>query len=174
MADITAYMIMYGSYPEMMVNGGFETVAAGPDWGTWVETVGDGALADETVIVHSGTHSAKLTAGATANTKLDQTIAVEESLYHLLGIWARGDGTYSGRYLIYDVTNGANIVAATSLAVVAAAWTLVPVSFAVPAHCASIRVDLMCPSTAAGIAYFDDVMLSKSGYASNGDAEMQA
>jgi hypothetical protein len=173
-ADIYGTVIMYGSYPELAVNGGFEAAGTGGAdiWNTWAETAGDGALANETVIVHAGSDAAKITAGATANTKIAQTIAVTAVKPYILNVWARGDGTNSGRYLIYDVTNAANIVAATSLGVTAATWTCVPVSFTTPTSCVSVRIDLMCPAANGGIAYIDDVRLSKASYASNGEVQM--
>jgi len=144
---------------EFLTNGNFETAGAGGAdvFGTWAETAGDGAIADEGTLVHGGSHAAKLTAGATANTKLAQTIAVRPESIHTLYMWTRGDGTYGGRYLVYDVTNAANIIAATATGITGTTYTLVTVSFTTPAACVSVRLDLMCPSTDTGIAYFDDV-----------------
>lgn len=144
---------------EELVNGGFETAGGGGAdiWGTWVETAGDGALADEVVLVHGGAHAAKVTAGPTLNTKVAETIAVVPGLAKTLLIWTAGDGVHAGRYRVYDVTHGADIVPVTSTGVVAAVYAQVPVTFSVPFGCTSIRLDLMCPATNGGIAYFDDI-----------------
>src|SRR3972149_3921648 len=55
---------------EHLANGGFETAGAGGAdvWGSWTETAGDGALANETTLVHGGADAAKSTAGATDHT----------------------------------------------------------------------------------------------------------
>src|SRR4030065_403093 len=56
-----------------ILNGGFETAGAGGAdvWATWAETAGDGALANETTIVHGGREAGKDTAGAPAKTNRD-------------------------------------------------------------------------------------------------------
>src|SRR3990170_1049333 len=62
---------------EHLVNGGFETAGAGGAdvWGSWTETAGDGALANETTLVHGGSDAAKITAGGNAQTKKGQNLA---------------------------------------------------------------------------------------------------
>src|SRR3990170_8781110 len=62
---------------EHLANGGFETAGAGGAdvWGSWTETAGDGALANETTLVHGGSDAAKITAGANAQTKKGQNLA---------------------------------------------------------------------------------------------------
>src|SRR3972149_11511009 len=83
-----------------ILNGGFETAGAGGAdvWATWDETAGDGALSNETTIVHGGSDAAKITAGSTANTKVANTITVRPGIEYVLRFWTRGDGTYGGRY----------------------------------------------------------------------------
>lgn len=141
------------------VNGGFETAGGGGAdiWATWVETAGDGALADEGVLVHSGAHAAKLTAGATANTQVRQTLTVRPGQTMELVLWARGDGAAQGRYRVRDLTAAADIIAPTPTGVVGAAYVEVSAGFVVPAGCVSIGIDLMCAVGAGGICYFDDV-----------------
>ena len=55
---------------ELLSNPGFETAGGGGAdvWGSWTESAGDGALANEVAIVNSGSDAAKVTAGATTNT----------------------------------------------------------------------------------------------------------
>src|SRR3990170_2469103 len=144
---------------EHLANGGFETAGAGGAdvWGSWTETAGDGALANETTIVHSGSDAAKITAGATANTKVAQTFATVAGENYELEFWTRGDGTNAGRYGVYDVTGSADIVAAVTTGVTGTTYTMVQVRFTTPARCVSVRPDLWCPATDTGIAYFDDV-----------------
>jgi hypothetical protein len=149
----------YGIDLEYLVNGGFETAGGGGAdiWGTWAETAGDGALADEAAAFHGGAHAAKVTAGATANTKIAQTIATQPGTVHAMTFWTRGDGTNGGRYLVYDATGSANIIATTATGVTGTGYVQISVSFTAPANCVSIRIDLMCPVANGGICYFDDV-----------------
>ena len=160
----------------LLANGSFETAGAGGGdvFGSWVETAGDGAIADEVTEVYSQAHAAKLTAGATANTKLDQNPTVIAETDYRLVFWTRGDGTHEGRYGIYDVTNAADIVAVTATGVTAEDYTEVVVDFTTPAGCTEIRIDLWCPSTNTGIAYFDWVhVFPTSGMVTFSSSEKQ-
>lgn len=141
----------------LLLNPGFETPGGGGAdiWANWVETAGDGALANEIVIVHQGVDAARITSGVTSNTKVAQTIAVVAGQQYRLRIWTRGDGVNAGRYGIFDVTNGVDIVAPTSTGVTAAVWTMFDVEFTVPAGSISVRIDLWCPPVNGGICYFD-------------------
>ncbi len=151
----------YAPAVNLMTNGGFETAGAGGAdiWGTWSETAGNGALADEAVLVHGGSHAAKLTAGAAANTEVTNTIAVVPGKDYSLNFWTEGDGTNGGRYAVYDVTNAAYIVAVTATGITGAAYAQINRGFTTPASCVSIRIELWCPTANGGIAYFDDVQL---------------
>jgi len=148
-----------------ILNGGFETAGAGGAdvWATWAETAGDGALANETTIVHGGSDAAKVTAGATANTKVAQTCGVIPGHVYTLSFWTRGDGTNGGRYGVYDVSNSADIVAAVATGVTGTTYTQKTATFIAPAGCISVRIDLWCPTTNTGIAYFDDVSMPGPG-----------
>src|SRR3990170_5387916 len=148
-----------------ILNGGFETAGAGGAdvWATWAETAGDGALANETTIVHGGSDAAKMTAGATANTKVAQTCGVIAGHVYILSFWTRGDGTNGGRYGVYDVSNSADIVAAVATGVTGTTYTQKTATFIAPAGCISVRIDLWCPTTNTGVAYFDDVSMPGPG-----------
>jgi hypothetical protein len=124
---------------------------------SWVGTPGDGVIAQETTLVHGDSYAAKLTSGATSNTKLSQVEAVTAVGAYQLRFWTRGNGTYAGRYAVYDVTNSAYIIAATSTGNITTTYSQVTTQFITPAGCVSIRIELWCPSTNGGIAYFDDV-----------------
>jgi len=154
-------MLVY-AIPEKVLNPGFETAGAGaPDFfASWTEVAGDGAIADEGALVHSGAHAAKLTAGATANTELWQNFTVTPGLTYRLSFWTRGDGTNGGRYRVYDVTHAADIISSTSTGVTGAVYTLVAVPFTAPAGCVTVRVYLRCPLLNGGICYFDDVSVA--------------
>ena len=148
---------------ERLTNGGFETAGGGGAdvFGTWGETAGDGAIADETVLVHSGSHAAKLTAGATANTNIYDNLStvgdiVPGSIYQW-PFWTRGDGTNAGFYRLFDVTNAAWITAKTTTGVSGTSYQLVTVTFTAPALCTRVGIYFWCPAVNGGIAYFDDV-----------------
>jgi hypothetical protein len=150
--------------PELLVNGGFETAGAGGAdvFGTWAEGASDGAIADEASLVHGGSHAVKLTAGAATNTRVYTSATVTPGVSYTLTFWTRGDGTRAGRYLIYDNTNAANIVATTSTGVTGTTYTQVSYTFTAPAGCTTVLVTLLCPATNGGIAYFDDVSLKRT------------
>jgi hypothetical protein len=133
------------------------SVRVATNWATWVETVGDGVVDNENSIIHSGAYAAKLIAGATKNTTVAQTFTVIPGTTYGFSFQTRGDGTYGGRIRIYDVSNNADILAAAATGVTGTAYTEVSGTFAAPAGCTSARIDLLCPSTQFGIAYFDDV-----------------
>lgn len=156
-----------GVEDNLLSNNGFETPGAGdPDfWANWTENAGDGALANEAVNQHWGNDAMKATAGATVDTYVTGDVTVVAGEDYTLRFWTRGDGTYDGRYRILDVTNATNIVALTATGVTGTTYTEVTQAFTAPtqpADCVSVRITLRCPSTAAGIAYFDDVCVHKA------------
>jgi len=142
---------------QLISNGGFETVAAGPDWANWTEDAGDGALADEGVWVHGGVHAARLTAGASANTIIYQDITVVPNGEYYLTFWARGDVANAGRYQVYDFTHGADIVPVTSTGIIGIVYTVLASTWVAPAGCTTVRILFYCPTTNGGVAYVDDV-----------------
>jgi len=108
-------------------NPGFELPGAGGAdvYGSWVESAGDGAIADETTLFHSGLHACKLTSGATSNTSIYGTQKVTPGVAYSVSFWARGDGTNAGRYKIYDATNSADIVATATTGVTGTSYSQV-------------------------------------------------
>ena len=154
-----------GTALERMVNGGFETAGTGGAdiWDVWVERASDGALADEVTIIHGGGHSAKITAGAGLDTWVTSaSIPVIPGETLTLDLWAYGDGTYNGRYAIYNETTSTYIQALTSIGTVAASWTHKTFTCVIPANCAGVKIYLACPATAAALVYFDDVSVKGS------------
>lgn len=150
---------------ELLSNPGFETAGAGGAdvWANWTETVSDGALANDTGSVHEGSDAAKITAGASVDTNVYQDITVVAGGTYLLTFWTRGDVTYGGRYLVYDNTNSANIIATTATEIISATYTKFMMYFTAPSGCSSVRIYLYCPSTDTGVAYFDDVSVQRAG-----------
>jgi hypothetical protein len=149
---------------EKLTNGGFETAGGGGAdvFGSWAETAGDGALADEGVLVHSGSHAAKLTAGATKNTRISQgPITNPAGATYQLTFWTRGDGTNQGYYLVQD-RDGWGILASGVTGVTGTTYTQRSVSFTMPAgHTSGWLLNLYNPLSAGGIAYFDDVSVKQ-------------
>jgi len=149
----------------LVTNAGFETAGAGGAdvWAGWSETAGDGAIADEGVIVHGGSHAAKLTAGATANTLIDANYGLTycpSGITVTLTFWARGDGTNAGRYAVARSDWGVWLISPTSTGVTGAAYAQVSNTFTVPAGFPGFVLRFMCPSANGGIAYFDDVSIT--------------
>ena len=80
-----------------------------------------------------------------------------------LDFWTRGDGTYGGRYGIYDVTNSAWITGPTATGVTGTTYTEVTKTVSIPANCSRYRVQLESPTTNSSSCYYDDVTLTYSG-----------
>ena len=154
---------VYFYCPTRSVNGfenpGFETAGAGGAdvFADWFEGVSDGAILQDSATKHGGTYSCKLTAGPTVNTNVLQFDVVAPGESKELRFWTRGDGTYAGRYRVYDNTNSADIIGVTSTGVTSTSWTEVIANYTVPAGCVSVYVVFYCPATNGGIAWFDDV-----------------
>ena len=148
-----------------ILNPGYEMLGAGGAdiWANWSEAAWDGVIADETVLVHSGGHAAKLTAGASLNTNIEgEDFVVVPGTAHQLSFWARGDGTNYGRYLVLDISGDVVIIEGAT-GVPGTTYTQVSVPFTAPAGCVLARVYLLCPTINGGIAYFDDVSLVEVG-----------
>ncbi len=154
-----------GSSPtvDVLRNGDFESPGAGGAdiWEWWTETASDGAIADETTIVHGGGHAAKLTAGPSVNARIYETsIPVLPNASIVLTFWTRGDGANAGRFAVYDETNAVWLRSLTSTGVTGATYTQVAYNITVPAACYSLRLDFWCPAVNGGYAYFDDAVLT--------------
>lgn len=147
--------------PELVLNGGFETLGAGaPDlWANWNELAGSGAIADEGALVHGGSHAAKITTGATVNTRLQQTVSVVAGKTYRLIFWTRGDGTNQGQYDVFNVQASNYIRALTNTGVAGTTYQQVTHDFLVPAGCTSIIIELQRSTTVGGVVYFDDVSI---------------
>jgi len=136
-----------------------QVTEVGTTFSNWVESAGDGAIADEVSLVHAGSHAAKLTAGASADTYIYQTVTVTPSSYARLQFYTRGDGTNGGRYLIYDITHSSNIINLTPSGVTGTIYVLLSLLFWIPSGCTSVQVQLHCPAANGGVAYYDDTSL---------------
>lgn len=156
---------------ELCDNGGFETPGSGGAdiFAFTQESAGDGSITDETAIVKSGGHAAKLTAGPSANTYIRpsqaggpdaSSLRVFPGMHITLSFWTRGDGSNAGRYNVYDSTNGAWIRSSISTGVAGTAYTQVSFSFTVPANCFSIQIAFLCPAVNGGACYIDDVSVT--------------
>lgn len=139
----------------LILDGGLEIVAAGPDWESWTETPGSGALVDETTLVHSGSHAVKATY-VTGEAYVNQQFSVTAGEMYFFSLWTRGDGSIAGQYQLRDVTNAADIVSKRSTGVSEATYRRIVFSFVAPAGCTTANIFLFSPPS-AGDAYFDDV-----------------
>lgn len=137
-------------------NGGFETAGTG-GFSIWVETVGDGAIArtvDETAWEEDA--HATLTAGATGNTKIANTVihGLSATDVATLRFYTRSPDGSPGRYGVYDNQNTSYIVAG-STGVTSSEWTLFEIQFGIPSGCTSVNIELNCPATNTHEAEFD-------------------
>lgn len=143
----------------LLSNPGFETAGVGdPDfWANWVESVGDGTLANETILVHEGSDACKITDGGSSNTWLSNTFTVVASKSHRLRFWTMGDGTNAGRYELYDVSNSGYIgVAKITTGITAAAYAMFLREFTTPVGCTQVFLRFWCTGVNGGVCYFDN------------------
>lgn len=145
-----------------IVGGGFETSGGALVFQGWNQTVGgDGALADEGTIVHSGSHAAKLTQGSSSLVYIHQDFAgMQPGKTARFSVWTRGDGTNGGRYRVYDVTHAAYLTDITAFNVTGTTYTQINIDVTIPAGCASLRLYLFSSAAAGGICYYDDVTVT--------------
>jgi hypothetical protein len=157
-------------YTNLIVNGGFETAGSGGTdvFGTWEETAGDGTIARSATGELFGSYHAVLTAGASANTKIAQTVNVTAGHHYAFvfhaNIGAVGDNR--GRYGVYDVTNGADIIARTTITrdtYLSVIGGPIVVPFTAPSGCASVRLDLWCSATNTDVTHYDGAALFDVG-----------
>ncbi len=144
---------------EMMDNGGFETAGSGGEtFDDWTFSGTDGSVSDETSSVNEGSHAARLTAGASKDARIAQTIDPGFDLagYDVtLTFYTRGDGTKDGRYRVWANGAGSYAVGTTLTGVTGTSYTKVTKTFTCPAGTTSIIVTFMCPNTNTNYAMFD-------------------
>lgn len=148
----------------LIANGGFETAGGGGAdiWASWTESVTDGALANEGVVIHTGADACKITAGAGANTIISGQFATIPEATYRFRFWSQGDGTHDGRYSLYDVTNGGWIRTTIGTGVTGAAYAMVDYNFTAPAGCIAVQPYFWCPATDTAFCYFDTVSLRRT------------
>ncbi len=140
---------------DVITNGTAWTGASGTTQPTSWDLVGN----PSDFTIDSG--ALKITADA-ANEGISQTITVSaETKYQLIGIYRNTAGDIA-QYAVYDVSNGADILATTDLASSTVDSTLSYI-FTTPAGCTSIRISLMAKSS-GDIVWFDTVSVSPTVY----------
>lgn len=146
--------------PNLVDNGGIEIAGAGGAdiWNGWGEAYGDGALADETTLVHSGGHAAKVTSGASLNTYAYETISLTTGTTYMYSVWARGDGTHQGRFVIQGTTSPYPTIVSiyTTSSTTYQRYTG---TFTLPAGQTAVWFYLMDSATVGGVSYYDDASL---------------
>jgi hypothetical protein len=149
---------------QLQVNGGFETAGSGTTFDGWSESGTDGSVSDETSSVHGGSHAAKITAGASTDMRIAQTIAAPfnlEGYTVVLSFWTRGDGLYApGRYRVWGNGYDGWIVPTTSTQVTGKAFTHVTTQFTCPTGTTSIILTFLCPNVSGRYAIYDDVTVA--------------
>jgi len=153
-----------------VTNGDFAAITGTEDDGTsdtldnWTNDGVDDPSGDKveaTATAQAGDYAAMLTY-ATAQTSIQSaaiTVIPGETIK--LSFYTRGDATEQGQFLVYDITNAADIVALSDTGVTAATYAVVTSSFVVPTDCVSLYIKFHAPN-AAGVAYFDTVTLMRT------------
>ena len=151
------YEASYGS--ELLSNTGFETAGAGGAdvFANYTESASDGAIADEGSLVYGGSHACKLTQGVSLATQINaDAITVVSGSFYIFSLWARGDGTYSGRYSISNDDPNAGVI---DTSITAASYTQVTHAFQTSST--STAIYLFPANTSGAIVYFDDLSVKK-------------
>lgn len=155
---------------EALLNPGFETAGPGGSniWANWEELVlNGGTIVDETSLIHTGSHAAKLTSSGVNwySPQVGYTMAVTAGAEYQLSFWTRGDGVYAGKYAILDLTHTTYLGGTTNgltTGVTGTTYTQVTTTFTAPAGCTSVLIYLLADNAAAGrVSYFDDVSVKK-------------
>ena len=147
----------------LVVNPGFETAGGGGAdvFATWIEDTGiDGVIADEGVIVHSGSSSCKITRVSESFCFVDQSMTVVPRTLAHLSFWVRDDNIASGTYSLFDVTNAEFIALDIDTDVVGGTWTEITYDFIIPVGCVSLKLTLSQKSREFGVTYFDDASIT--------------
>ena len=150
---------------ELLGNPGFETAGAGdPDFfANWSEDAGGGTVADEGVLVHSGSHAAKFTGDTTFGfrPRLVGGVTVVPGKTYKITFWTRGDGANAGAWSLYDDTNAIPIHDLMGTGVAGTAYTQVAVYFTAPADCVLASLSLISANVNGALTYFDDISLKE-------------
>jgi hypothetical protein len=150
-----------------IINPSFEIAGAGGAdvFAWWVEAYGDdGQVEMDSAQRYEGSYSCKITATSTGAASPGVTIGVEVEAGEVfdLSFAVRGDGANNGRFLVYDTTNSANVIALSSVGHTAASWAVKTYTVTVPAGCERITLSLYTSGTGTGgVTWFDDVKLQK-------------
>jgi len=151
-----------GNRNNLVQNGGFET-AGTPVFYYWSSYVPNGSIVDETVIVHSGSHSCKIVQGASGLTTLYRNIApCAVGQTYELRFWTRGDGTNAGRYAFYNATTTANIGSIVSTGISGTDWAEVVAQVVIPDGCANVGIRLYPANVVGAEVYLDDVTFKRA------------
>ena len=153
------------SGPELISNGGFETAGGGGAdvWANWTESANSGTIENETGSVNSGSDAAKLTSGASDDTRINQDITVSAGSRYWLNFYSRVDsGDGAGRYTVYDVDNTTYLATLASTGASTTSYEIVEYIFTAPTGCSTIRIYLYASGTNTDVAYFDDVSVRQA------------
>jgi hypothetical protein len=145
--------VRYG--PNLIINPGLEFAGAGGAdvFLNWGESAGNGAIADETTLVHSGAHAVKLTQG-TGNVQIYQSFSIISGKKYKITFWTMGDGTHGGRISLSDgVFNW--IPDNTPTGISGLIYAQYSITLTAPSS-VLITIYIKAPSSNGAIAYYDD------------------
>ena len=155
---------------ELVSNGGFESAGGGGAdvFANWSETVvGAGTIAQSTGEVYAGTYSCAIGTTLSAGGSVEQNITTVASTTYTLSFrvyhGTKHDYSYPC-YSVYDVSNGAYLIAQTDITNAQAAWTEVSVQFTTVAGGISTKITLGADGTVPSsvTSYFDAVTCKAS------------
>jgi hypothetical protein len=128
---------------------------------SWSEVNGNGQVFLDTSAPQTGSNCVGIITGASSSSSIYQQPTVVPYRQYTATFYAKGDGTYAGRYEIYDVTNAVSITGVITTGVTANSWTQVTKTVIAPAGCVSIRLRFYSSATTGVTVYFDNATLQQ-------------
>lgn len=162
--------------PELLTNGGFETITGTPDDATsdtftgWTN-VGTGAAAQILAVTdeYAGTYAIKLNR-TTAAAYIYQAVTVSAGLDYTLEFWTHGDGTGAACYRVLTGTDFApgyteiwDISGLVDTGITGATWERVRYTFTMPAGITTVTIAFYTPALDGEAAWIDAVSLRSGG-----------
>ncbi len=167
-ADEDSSMV-YSYVPKNLIaNGSFESYSGGglddglaDTFTGWSHTSNEGR-AEATATAKEGSIAVKLvrTSGSTIyQNKVYTEVSVTAGRNYTLKFYTRGDGTNSGWFSIYDISNSSYIINYTSTGISGTAYQAYEYSFTTPSGCSDIRIQLANGTGSGSVVYYDYVFL---------------
>lgn len=149
---------------QLCLNPSFETAGGGGAdvFANWVEYAGTGSIVRDSTYKQQGVYSCRLTAGTSFDTNITQQFDVNEGEGFTFSFYSRNsNGSYRGRYGVYDNDNTSWIIPLTACGGTTV-FSQLTVTFSVPTGSKLITIYFYCPGSGSGsYTNFDYVLLYK-------------